>query len=50
MAAALLTDKISLLPPTLTPEMVRQVRNFAPDVFCLTDQPQSVDMPQVALE
>lgn len=47
MAAALLTDKISLLPPTLTPEMVRQVRNFAPDVFCLTDQPQSVDMPQV---
>ena len=47
LAAALLTDKISLLPPTLTPEMVRQVRNFAPDVFCLTDQPQSVDMPQL---
>ncbi len=47
MAAALLTDRISLLPPTLTPEMVRQVRNFAPDVFCLTDQPQSVDMPQL---
>jgi acyl-coenzyme A synthetase/AMP-(fatty) acid ligase len=47
MAAALLTDKISLLPPTLTPEMVRQVKNFAPDVCCLTDQPQSMDMPQV---
>jgi acyl-coenzyme A synthetase/AMP-(fatty) acid ligase len=47
MAAALLTDKISLLPPTLTPEMVRQVKTFAPDVFCLTDQPQSADMPQV---
>jgi acyl-coenzyme A synthetase/AMP-(fatty) acid ligase len=47
MAAALLTDKISLLPPTLTPEMVRQVRNFAPDIFCLTDQPLSIDMPQV---
>jgi acyl-coenzyme A synthetase/AMP-(fatty) acid ligase len=50
MAAALLTDKISLLPPTLTPEMVRQVKNFAPDVFCLTDQPQSIDMPQVGFD
>ncbi len=47
MAAALLADKISLLPPTLTPEMVRQVKQFAPDVFCLTDQPPSIDMPQV---
>jgi acyl-coenzyme A synthetase/AMP-(fatty) acid ligase len=47
MAAALLADKISLLPPTLTPEMVRQVKNFAPDVFCLSDLPQSIDMPQV---
>lgn len=46
LAAALLTEKISLLPPTLTPEMVRQVKHFAPDVFCLTDQPQSIDMPQ----
>jgi acyl-coenzyme A synthetase/AMP-(fatty) acid ligase len=48
MAAALLADKISLLPPTLTPEMVRQVKSFAPDVFCLTDQPQSIDLPQFA--
>ena len=48
MAAALLANKISLLPPTLTPEMVRQLQIFAPDVFCLTDQPQSVDMPQFA--
>jgi acyl-coenzyme A synthetase/AMP-(fatty) acid ligase len=47
VAAALLTDKISLLPPTLTPEMVRQVKNFAPDVYCFTDQPQSLDMPHV---
>ncbi len=46
MAAALLEGKISLLPPTLTPEMMRQVRHFAPDVFCLTDQPQSIDLPQ----
>ena len=46
MAAALLAEKISLLPPTLTPEMVSQVKSFAPDVFCLTDQPQTIDMPQ----
>ncbi|MEO8389286.1 MAG: AMP-binding protein [Polaromonas sp.] len=45
MAAALLADKISLLPPTLTPEMVKQVRSFAPDVFCLADQPQSFTLP-----
>ncbi|SFB73038.1 Acyl-coenzyme A synthetase/AMP-(fatty) acid ligase [Polaromonas sp. OV174] len=46
VAAALLADKISLLPPTLTPEMVRQVKGFAPDVFCLSDQPQSLALPQ----
>lgn len=48
LAAALLAGKISLLPPSLTPEMVRQVKNFALDVFCLTDQPQTIDMPQLA--
>ena len=48
MAAALLTDRISLLPPALTPEMVRQVKHFAPDVVCLTDQPQAIDLPQLA--
>ena len=48
VAAALLADKISLLPPTLTPEMVRQVKCFAPDLFCLTDQPQFIDLPQLA--
>lgn len=46
VAAALLADKISLLPPTLTIEMMRQVKHFAPDVFCLVDQPQSIDLPQ----
>ena len=46
IAAALLTEKISLLPPSLTPEIVRQLRNYAPDVVCLSDQPQSADIPQ----
>ncbi len=44
LAAALVEGKISLLPPTLTPEMVRQVKSFAPDVFCLSDRPQAIDM------
>jgi acyl-coenzyme A synthetase/AMP-(fatty) acid ligase len=45
LAAALVAGKTSLLPPTLTPEMVRQVRTFAPDVFCLADHAQSIDLP-----
>ncbi len=48
MAAALLREKVSLLPPTLTPEMVRQIKSFAPDVFCLADQPQTLDLPHFA--
>ncbi|MFZ3084856.1 MAG: AMP-binding protein [Rhodoferax ferrireducens] len=48
VAAALLADKISLLPPTLTIEMMRQVEHFASDVFCLVDQPQAFDLPQFA--
>jgi acyl-coenzyme A synthetase/AMP-(fatty) acid ligase len=48
LAAALLAGKVSLLPPTLTPEMVRQVRRFAPDVFCLADPVQGIDLPRLA--
>jgi acyl-coenzyme A synthetase/AMP-(fatty) acid ligase len=47
LAAALMTGKTSLLPPSLTPETVRQVRAFAPDVFCLADQPQAIEAPQL---
>jgi acyl-coenzyme A synthetase/AMP-(fatty) acid ligase len=38
VAAALLARKICLLPPTRTPEVIRQLAAFAPDVFCLTDE------------
>lgn len=38
LAACLLTRKICLLPPTRTPEVIRQLTVFAPDVFCLTDE------------
>ena len=36
-AAAMVSKKISLLPPTHTPEMVQQLQAFAADVFCLHD-------------
>ena len=36
-AAALLSNKVSLLPPTHTVEMVQQLQTFAADVFCLHD-------------
>lgn len=48
LAASLLTDKVSLLPPTHTPEVIGRLAAFAPDVFCLTDQEQcDIDLPQV---
>jgi acyl-coenzyme A synthetase/AMP-(fatty) acid ligase len=48
LAAAMLAGKVSLLPPSHTPQVVRHLRQFAPDVFCLTDTPGCViDLPQV---
>jgi acyl-CoA synthetase (AMP-forming)/AMP-acid ligase II len=46
-AACLMTERVSLLPSTHTPEVVRQLAQFAPDVFCLTDEPAStIDLPR----
>lgn len=48
LAAAILTRKVSLLPPTHTPGVVRQIKDFAPDVFCLTDSDAfAVDLPRL---
>jgi acyl-coenzyme A synthetase/AMP-(fatty) acid ligase len=48
LAAAIVAGKVSLLPPTPTAEVVRQIKIFAPDVFCLTDDARcTVDLPQV---
>ena len=47
LCAALLTRRVSLLPPSHTPEMVRQLRLFAPDVFCLSDEATRVDLPRL---
>jgi acyl-coenzyme A synthetase/AMP-(fatty) acid ligase len=48
LAAALADKKVSLLPSTQTPEMIRQMLQFAPDVFCLTDvRDCAIALPQV---
>jgi acyl-coenzyme A synthetase/AMP-(fatty) acid ligase len=48
-AASLVTGKVSLLPSTHTPEVIRQLTAFAPDVFCLTDDPGcNIDLPRTS--
>lgn len=48
LAAAIVAGKVSLLPPAHNPEMVRQIKIFAPDVFCLTDSDRyTVDLPHL---
>jgi acyl-coenzyme A synthetase/AMP-(fatty) acid ligase len=39
LAACLITRRVSLLPSTHTPEVIGQMASFAPDAFCLTDDP-----------
>lgn len=48
LAAAIATGKVSLLPPTHTPEMVQQLKAFSADVFCLHDGEHcDIALPQV---
>jgi acyl-coenzyme A synthetase/AMP-(fatty) acid ligase len=47
-AASLLAGKVSLLPSTSTAEVMRQLRLFAPDVICLTDDAAcAIALPRV---
>ncbi len=47
LAACLVTGRVSLLPSTHTPEVIRRLAQFAPDVFCLTDEPQcTIELPR----
>jgi acyl-coenzyme A synthetase/AMP-(fatty) acid ligase len=47
-AASLVAGKVSLLPSTHTSQVIRQLTVFAPDVFCLTDDPGcEIDLPRV---
>ncbi len=46
--AGLIAGKTSLLPPTHVPEVIRHVRRFAPDAFCLHDDDAvEIDLPLV---
>jgi acyl-coenzyme A synthetase/AMP-(fatty) acid ligase len=48
LAAAMMAEKVSLLPPTHTPETVQQMQLFAADVFCLHDSEQcDIALPQL---
>jgi acyl-coenzyme A synthetase/AMP-(fatty) acid ligase len=48
LAACLITGRVSLLPSTLTPEVIGQLAAFAPDTFCLTDDPHcGIDLPRI---
>lgn len=48
LAAAIVAGKVSLLPSAHTAETLRQIKTFAPDVFCLTDSdPCLVDIPHL---
>lgn len=47
LAACLITGRVSLLPSTHTPEVIGQLAGFAPDAFCLTDDPRcALGMPK----
>ena len=49
LGACLARGQVSLLPSTHTPEVIRQLRAFAPDVVCLTDEAACpIALPQVA--
>ncbi len=50
LAACLIANRISLLPPTYVPEMVRYLKQFTSDAFCLTDNAAcDIDLPLVNL-
>ncbi|MGZ2746060.1 AMP-binding protein [Burkholderia stagnalis] len=49
LCAALVARKVSLLPPSLAPDAIRQLAAFAPDAFCLHDAPDcAIDLPRFA--
>lgn len=47
LAACLMTGRVSLLPSTHTAEVIRRLIGFAPDAFCLTDDPAcAIELPR----
>lgn len=47
LAAAMLAGKITLLPATHTPEMIRQLQANLSDVVCICDHPNNIALPQI---
>jgi acyl-coenzyme A synthetase/AMP-(fatty) acid ligase len=48
LAAALVAGKVSLLPASHTPETLRQLQDFAADLFCLHDgKGEDLDLPKL---
>ena len=48
LAACLMSERVSLLPSTHTPQVIAQLAAFAPDAFCLTDDTRcDIELPQV---
>jgi acyl-coenzyme A synthetase/AMP-(fatty) acid ligase len=47
LAACLMSERVSLLPSTHTPQVIAQLADFAPDAFCLTDDRRcDIDLPR----
>jgi hypothetical protein len=50
-APCLMSGRVSLLPSIYTPEVVRQLAQFAPDAFCLTDEVRCrIDLPRFVFD
>jgi acyl-coenzyme A synthetase/AMP-(fatty) acid ligase len=48
LAACLISDRVSLLPSTHTPQVIAQLALFAPDSICLTDDARcEIDLPKM---
>jgi acyl-coenzyme A synthetase/AMP-(fatty) acid ligase len=48
LAACLISGRVSLLPSTHTPQVIAQLKKFAPDAFCLTDDRHcEIALPQI---
>lgn len=47
LAATMTANKISILPSTYTRETVSRLVRFAPDLFCLSDGDNDIDLPQL---
>src|ERR1700683_5307237 len=47
LAACLMSQRVSLLPSTHTPQVIAQLAAFAPDAFCLTDDRRcDIELPR----